>query len=144
MICPKCDLVTKERFCTECGHEASPDYQSKKIAKFLIILGMTVLGLFGGLCGSMIIVASTYETIGDGLSDLIGFIFLCVFIIGIVILTRKFLKNLDQPDIKSSDLSCKKCGFEFLDEEDLQFCTNCGSKKKPDSTEDDREDFFTL
>ena len=143
MKCPKCDLEVKKNFCAKCGHQVSSDYQSKSTAKFLIILGMTVLGLFGLLISAGI-VSATYQSFGGGLADLFGFIFLGPYIAAIVLLTRKFLKDLDQPDKKSSDSYCMQCGVKFLDEEDLQFCTNCGSKKKPDVKEDEREDFFTL
>ena len=80
MKCPKCDLEVKKNFCAKCGHQVSSDYQSKSIAKFLIILGMTVLGLFGLLISAGI-VSATYQSFGGGLADLFGFIFLIISVI---------------------------------------------------------------
>ena len=137
MKCPKCDLEVKENFCAKCGHEVSSDYQSKSIAKFLIILSMCVLGFVALLIGTL--VTST----GDGWANLIATLVTGLMITGIVFLTRSLLKDLDKPDKKSSDSYCMQCGVTFLDEEDLQFCTNCGSKNT-DVKEDEREDFFTL
>ena len=67
MKCPKCDLKVNKRFCTKCGYEIDPNYESKKrlrrfgcfsLILLAVILLFVVLSVIAYMLGVMICVFS--------------------------------------------------------------------------------------
>ena len=63
------------------------------IMKFLIITGMTLLGIVLWWIGAVLIVSATYENLGKYMADVLGFAYSGLLIVAIVFLTRKILKK---------------------------------------------------
>ncbi len=63
------------------------------IMKFLIITVMTLLGIVMWWVGAPLIVSATYESLGDYMSDVLGFAYAGLLIVAIVFLTRNIIKK---------------------------------------------------
>ena len=70
MKCPKCDLKVNKRFCTKCGYEIDPNYESKKrLRRFgyfsLILLAIVfifiVMSMLAYLVGIAICLVSFFQ-----------------------------------------------------------------------------------